>query len=329
VSDTSDPEQQLEVIDTPPDDPIPPIGRTGLPQLPTKFAGLQVYQPREVRQYKGYSLAISGRGGVGKTTLASTVVNSPIAHNCLFVDIEGGAVVIDDAEDRPGYVPEEGPHLGVVNVTTWGELNVVMQRLITDRKRYGINSAIFDNCSEALELSKIRHGFYTADKKDRLSLWDDITNDMVQLFRQGRDLARNEQFVMIFILWDTDRLMETGDPRSGHKRDLGVNPKSAEKLQGIMDYVAWLETPPKPKPPYPPIMHFEYDPEIPTKKRLNPKQQSMLGIPDLIYNPDMGDIVDTVLGGKPWPHDKHIDKPAVTKSFSQAMTQRTNNKEIS
>lgn len=284
--------------------------RRDLPPLPKKFAGLDVRQPKEIRQYKGWSCGLSGRGGVGKTTLASSLINTPLAHNCLYVDIEGGAFVIDDAEDHPRYRPEEGPHLGIVDVFTFAQLEAVMQNLVSNFKKQGIYSAVFDNMSEAVELSKARHNFYQTDKDHRLGLWDDITNDMIQLFRQGRDLARQEQFVCIFIMWDTDRLMEQGNPRGGHKRDVSLNPKCAEKFIGIMDHVAWLETPDKPKSPYPPIMHLDIDPGIPTKKRINPKQQRILGIPDVIYQPDLGDIVNTVVGGLPWPTERHIDKPA-------------------
>lgn len=307
---TTDPSTNSQLARPAPLDPYTSLVRPNLPPLPKKFAGLQVRQPSEVRQYKGWSCGLSGRGGVGKSTLAASLINSPLAHNCLYVDIEGGAFVIDNAEDHPRYLPEEGPHLGIVDVFSFSQLEAIMQNLIINFKKDGIYSAVFDNMSEALELSKIKHGFYTTDKNMRLSIWDDITNDMIQLFRMGRDLARQEQFICVFVMWDTDRLTEAGNPKSDHKRDVSLNPKLAEKFIGIMDHVAWLETPDKPKPPYPPIMHFDIDPSIPTKKRMNPKQQRILGIPDVIYQPDLGDIVNTVVGGLPWPTHLHIDKPA-------------------
>lgn len=290
--------------------------------LPTSFAGLPVRQPREVRQYHGWSCLLTGKWGAGKTTLASTIVNSPICWNTLFVDIEGGAHILDDAEDRASWKPEEGPHLGIVEVHTWLELHTVMQHLITERKKLGINSAIFDNMGEALELCKKKHGFYTAGASKEFSLWDDMTNDMVNLFRDGRDLARQEQFVCIFVSWDTEKPMDRSDPSGPTKRDVSFNPKLAEKVMGVMDSGLWVETPPKPKPPYPPILHFtDVDPSIPVKKRINPKQQATLGIPDVIYNPDMGVIIDTLLGGVPFPVENHTNKPG-GKSMQEIMAAR-------
>ena len=293
--------------------------------LPKKFAGLPVRQPAEIRQYKGLCIGMSGRGGVGKTTLSETIVNSPISHNVMFFDVEGGAFVLDDAEDKPGYVPAEGPHLGIVDITEWSHVQLSMQYLIREHKKLGIHGAIWDNCAEVLELCKIKHNFYTTEKSKRLSLWDDITNDMLTFFRDGRNLCRQEQFVMVFVMWDTDRLVDPSDQRSDHKRDIALSPKLAEKFMGIMDYVCWLETPPKPKPAHPPIMHFlDIDPAIPTKKRLNVKQQKMMGIPDVIYNPDLGDIINTVLGGMPWPTDKHTNTPS-SKPLAQILQERKAN----
>lgn len=285
--------------------------RRQIKPLPRKFSGLDVYQPRDIRQYKGWSTCISGRGGVGKSTLAASVINSELAWNCIFVDIEGGAVVLDDAEDNPKWRPEEGPHLGIVNVQDWSTLNTVMDNTIATHKSLDINCVIFDNMGEAIELSKHARGFYKAGAANEFGIWDDITNDMIGFFRRGRDLARQEQFICIFVMWDTEKLMVRNDPHGGYKRDLALNPKTAEKVMGVMDSCIWLETPPRPRTPYPPILHFtDIDPAIPTKKRLNPKQQRILNIPDVIYNPDLGVIVDSILGGQKFPIENHADKPS-------------------
>lgn len=273
---------------------------------PKQFAGYAIRTPSEIQQYKGACITLTGKGGVGKTTLAGSVTHSDITHRTLFVDLEGGAHVLDD-----------DPYMDIIEISTWAQLQSVMQMLIANRGPY--NSAVFDNMSEALELCKHHHNFY-ADVKAQLGLWNQITNDMVQLFRQGRDLARTNQFVMVYVMWDTTDAEDDMGNKFKH-REVALNPKLAEKFMGIMDLVAWLETPSKPKPPYPPILHFDIDPLYPTKKRMNPKQQALTKLPDVIYQPDLGHIVDTLLGGKQWPADLHVDKPAA-KSTAEVLAER-------
>jgi phage nucleotide-binding protein len=271
-------------------------GQLTRPAPARNFAGYVLRKPSDIMQYKGACITLCGKGGVGKTTVAGGITKSDLTHKTLFVDLEGGAHVLND-----------DPNLDIIEVSSWSQLCAVMQKLIVNRGEY--NSAVFDNMSEALELCKHHHNFY-ADPKQQLGLWNQITNDMVQLFRQGRDLARTNQFVMVYIMWDTTDAEDDMGNKFKH-REVALNPKLAEKFMGIMDLVAWLETPPKPKKPYPPILHFDVDPLYPTKKRMNPKQQALMKLPDIIYNPDLGEIIDTIVGGKPWDVEAHTDKPAV------------------
>lgn len=289
--------------------PTEELAKTTTSFTPTqKFAGLTIRKPSEIMQHRGLCLTITGKGGVGKTTLAGTAVHSSITHRTLFVDLEGGSHVLED-----------DPNVDIVEVHNWSELSIVMQRLITDRSKY--NCAIFDNMSEALELCKAKYDFYS-DVTKQLSLWNQITNDMVSMFRQGRDLARQERFICIFVMWDTtDNEDEMGN-KFKH-RSVNLNPKLAERFMGIMDLVCWLEQPTKPNKPYPPILHFDIDPLYPTKKRINPRQQALTKLPDIIYSPDLGDIVDTIVGGKEWDSVKHA-KPAnkTTAEIQQEMKAR-------
>lgn len=281
-----------------------PTQASKLAQLPTTFAGLPIKQPSEVQQHRGTCLSLSGPGGVGKTTLATTIIDSDIIQKCLFIDIEGGVHVVDDEsysrKDR-GWRPEEGPKMGIVEPKTWMELERIMQALIQNPGPF--NCAIWDNMSEALELLKAKHSFY-ANVNDQLSKWNTITNEMVDLFRKGRDLARTREFVTIYCMWDTNESEDEMGNKFKH-RGLHFNPKLAEKFMGIVDVVGWLETPSKPMAPYPPILHFDKDPMYPTKLRISPRTKSLTNVPDIIYNPNLGHYIDTVMGGKPWPAAQH------------------------
>lgn len=280
------------------------------PRIPTKFAGLPIRKPSEIQQHRGTCITLTGKGGVGKTTLAATITHSDIAQRCLFVDLEGGAHVLDD-----------DPYMDIVEVHSWSELEVILQSLVRDTKTY--RSVIIDNASEALELCKAKYNFY-ADITKQLSLWNQITNDMVTMFRTGRDIARQEQFVTIFCMWDTIDNEDDMGQKFKH-RNVSLNPKLAEKFLGIMDIVGWLEQPTKPNLPYPPILHFDIDPLYPTKKRISPRQQSLLKIPDIIYNPDLGHIIDTMIGGKPWPTEQHQKPTGRSASDVQAIIQARKN----
>jgi len=273
-------------------------------QLPTEFAGLEIKQPEELEQYRGWSCGLSGPGGVGKTTLSGTLVNSKWVQEhgkILYVDIEGGAYVIDDEPPQTARL-QEGPILGVVEASSWTHIEMVMQQL--HRNPDPFVGAVWDNMSEALELCKHKHHFYETPTDHRIGLWDGITNDMVNLFRQGRDLARTREFIIIYNMWDTQEHENPMGEKFKH-RGLHFNPKLSEKFLGITDMAGWLETPPKPMPPYPAILHFDKDPLYPTKTRVSPRMRRHTNIPDTIYSPDLGDIVDTIIGGKPWPSEKH------------------------
>lgn len=272
-----------------------------LAKLPTTFAGLPVKQPSEIAQHRGICLSLSGPGGVGKTTLSATVINSILARRALFVDIESGGHVLDDESTSDTYKPEEGPYLGLVEAKSWQDLENIMNQLV--RNPGPFHCAIWDNMSEALELCKAKYNFYS-NVADQLSKWNTITNDMVELFRKGRDMARNRQFVTIYCMWDTNESEDEMGTKFKH-RGLHFNPKLAEKFTGIVDWIGWLETPDPPMSPYPPILHFDKSPMYPTKYRISPRTKAMRNVPEIIYNPDLGDIVDTVIGGKPWPTDKH------------------------
>lgn len=288
-------------VNTPAPVPIP-ASVSSIAQLPTKFAGLAVHQPTAIQQHRGTCISLSGAGGVGKTTLAHEVINSPIIERVLFVDIEGGAHVLDDEEyTRQGYLPEEGPKLGIVQPTNWMELERIMQALVRDPAPF--NCAIWDNMSEALEMAKASKAFY-ANEADQLGKWNTITNMMVELFRQGRDMARARRFVTIYCMWDTTEHEDEMGVKFKH-RGLHFNPKLAEKFMGIVDLVGWLETPNKPAKPYPPILHFDKDPLWPTKMRVSPRTRSLSNIPDVHYNPSLADIIDTLMDGKPFPTAKH------------------------
>lgn len=285
-------------------------------KLPEKFAGFPIKQPSEIQQHRGLCLSLSGEGGVGKTTLAETVRKCNLVveggKKVLFVDIEGGSHVIDDQLPET-YKPEEGPDLGIIEVTKWNDLVLIMQQLIQDPGPFC--GAIWDNMSEALELCKGKHGFYTGAEKDQFGKWDDMTNDMVNLFRQGRDLARSREFITIYCMWDTQKHEDSMGVKFQH-RGLHFNPKLAEKFMGIVDVVGWLETPPKPALPYPPVLHFDKDPLYPTKMRMSPRSKALTNLPDIIYNPDLGDIVNTVVSHKSWPIDKHTKPNAAADKLA-------------
>jgi hypothetical protein len=274
--------------------------------LPTKFAGLDVKQPTEIQQHRGMCLSLAGAGGVGKTTLSVDIINSPIVKRCLFIDIEGGAHVVDDEEysRKDTFKPEEGPKMGIVEVTTWLQLERIMQQFIADPGPF--NCAIWDNMSEALELCKAKHAFYSV-VADQLSKWNSITNDMVELFRKGRDIARTREFITIYCMWDTAESEDELGAKYKH-RGLHFNPKLAEKFTGVVDFIGWLETPSKPMPPYPPILHFDKSPMYPTKQRISPRTKALANIPDIHYNPSLADIANTMMGGKPFPTEKHTPK---------------------
>jgi GTPase SAR1 family protein len=269
----------------------------------------------ELRAKRGVCLVLSGPPAVGKTTLAGTIIHSELAVPCMYLDVESGSHVLPDPPMIDIGNGNTMPALYPVEIKTFQQAETAITQLNTNPKPF--KSAVLDNFSELLSLCMKKHNYSNLADKERFSAWNKITDDMLDITRTCRDLARDKGFIMIIILWDTTDNLD--DPTSNTKKtiqDFQLTPKLAEKFKGLLDTAGYVVRPPSGKQ-YPPILRFDSSPvslgdrtyySIPTKLRLSPSQEAFTTLPKVIYNPDLGELIDYVMGGKPWDKAKH-DKP--------------------
>lgn len=268
------------------------------------FAGQRLLTFDEIREHRGTCIVLSGKPGVGKTTLAATAANSDIAVPLLHLDIESGGHVINTPKMFTLPDGSEIPVIQPIEVKEFVQVERIIQQLLLNPKPF--NGCILDNFSELLSLCQKKHNFYGLAEKDRYSAWNKITDDMLDVTRNLRNLARNRRFVSIIVMWDTaESEVDPAGNVTRKYRDVQLTPKLAEKFKGIVDVMGYVERPDMPQKPYPPVLRFDIDPTIPTKMRISPQDKALLELPDIIYQPDLGDIINTTLGGMPWPADKH------------------------
>lgn len=269
--------------------------------LRKRYGGISTTSVSEAKF--GIRIGIYGPGGIGKTTLAASIVDSEYGSPALYIDARG----------NPEVVRSKGDRIQVITAPDFDTVEAVRKDLVRDLQEgtCPFKTVIIDNLSE-LHAMDLRDR-YGADKDITWTMHSATTADILQLARNWSDLATIHAVNVIFIMWDTpeDRTIRGRDV---NRSELQFNKALQSQLPGIISWLGRLyitdETQFTRCLDFRPIetMHqakFQVDPDDPYASK----------IPMQIYNPSLASIVDTVVGKLDWPAEKHKE-PDKTFDFT-------------
>jgi hypothetical protein len=198
---------------------------------PTHLGGLRVQKVSEMAPR--VNMLIYGDPGVGKTLLCASSDAVPEMRRVLLIDVDGGALT----------ARETFPNVDVLQVTTWGQLQLVYDDLFAS-STHGYQTVILDTATEAQKLSMVevmKKAVKRAeeDGKDRdeevpsVREWGISSEQVRRIVRNFRNLPVN--FLM------TAHVAEDKDERTGLvKKAPDLPGKLKRQIAGFFDVVMYM-----------------------------------------------------------------------------------------
>jgi len=256
-----------------------PLEQRGLVPI-RQFGKLPVYNIRQL-QRQGLFWLIYGPGGLGKTSLALSAMQSEYGRPMCLVEV-----------DRGGSV---GSHLDcdVILIKKYQDFISFMDELSHGSEWLCIAidplTELADMCLEYKEQQ-----IHSADPRQH---YNASTVELTKRIRQLRDLSMNSGVNVILTCWEDDYTDEVTKVR---RNGLKLNPALRDRVQGLVTTIGYLELATDNKTR---ILRLAPDKRYATKFRRSDDDVAQQ-IPDTIavgpsYN-HMGHILDTLIGRKPF-----------------------------
>jgi len=250
------------------------------------FAGSKIVTA-EVSIDWGLFCILYGHAGCGKTTLAAAAEDSEYGKPCVIMDAEGGVRSIAHRKQQ------------VIKITKWDQVTNIIEALKSG-KDCPWKTIIWDNASE-LQVKNMEKVNPSGDAPTQPQ-WGKNTIEMLQWIRDCRDIAQTRSINIIIIAWDS-----VEDDAGSKRRYIHFTPKLSEKAPGIVDIIGHITVQNNP-PNFTRILSFSPSPKTDAKFRRAENEPAVdipLQIPYGLANLPMGDLLDTLRGGKPWPKNKY------------------------
>lgn len=259
--------------------------------LLTDFGGLKLVSPSDMRRKGGWNLTIFGPAGTGKTTVASTIAESKMGGTTVHVDVEGGTSVL-------AHLP---PTYRIAEMTTWAQVNK-FRNDCRAASQLPFTNVILDNMTEIadMHLQSLAVG-----REVQLQDYKTNTATMLKFIRDWRDMARTKGINVIFIAWDDVEKSEEGAVIG---RRVQFTPSLAKQYPYIVDNIGYLTVEPNP-PKF--TRKISFVPVRSDAKLRRAADDNSIHIPLELWNPHIGALIDTVVGGMPWD-SKPFVKPGAS-----------------
>lgn len=266
-----------------------------------KFAGFTIRKANEDNP-AGISIAIYGKPGVGKTTLAAQASLCAEGGRTLILDAEGGARSISHLDN-----------VDIIDITSWQQLAQISNELMNPNVSIPWGTIILDNMSE---YQAIGINALAGRENPQLQMYLKNTNEMLYLTRAYRDMARKRGVNVFFIAWESPEKDEfTGIT----KHDMGFTPSLARQFPGIIDIVIFLTSENDP-PQFTRVISFAPAPNTAAKFRRS-RAEVAKDIPLVLYytqdETPMVDLLATLKGGKAWPTGKYVYRRTQANTTTQ------------
>lgn len=246
----------------------------------------------------GIALGIFGPGGIGKTTLAGTIVDSEYGSPALYLNARGNPHVISSKADR----------IQVIDIWKFAEQERVRLGLLAD-KSCPFKTVILDNVSEMFYMDlRDRYG---ADADVDWTKHSATTADILQLVRNWVDLTTSgPKLNVIFIFQEVPEAREIRGQKIS-RSELAFNKALQFQIPTIITFLGRLYIV-QDREPYTRLLDFRPIETLhQAKMQLDPADLRTKDVPMEWYHPSLASLLDCMKGGKEWPIDKHAKPKGV------------------
>lgn len=273
-----------------------PLEQRGLVPV-RQFGKLPVYSIASL-QRQGLFWLIYGPGGLGKTSLALSAIDSVHGNPLLLVEIDRGGSVGSDRNCEAILIKKYQDFKDFMDELRKGSewVTIVVDPL----------TELFDMCLEDAE-----RRIHSADPRQH---YNASTIEIVKQIRILRDLSMNAGVNVILTCWEDDYTDEVTKVR---RNGLKLNPALRDRVQGLVTTIGYLTLAADDKTR---VLQLAPSKRYATKFRRSNDDVAQQ-IPFNIPEPSMAPILDTLIGGKPFKLT--TKQQAILSKQTQTTTQNT------
>jgi phage nucleotide-binding protein len=193
---------------------------------PRRLAGLRIVKAADRPSY--INMLIYGNSGMGKTRLGGSADSVPDMRKVLVIDVEGGTLTLTHSN----------PHVDIVRVETWAEVQAVYDELYAGNTGY--NTCVIDSLTEVQKFN-----MYTIMKDVKLA-HPERSEDVPSMREWGVNLEQMRKFVRAFrdlpmnVIF-TALAREEKNQKTGmiHKKP-SLSGKLADEVAAFLDIVCYM-----------------------------------------------------------------------------------------
>ncbi len=272
----------------------PPNGEAPFEDTPSIFGGNSPWSaPSQLADKQGLCALLFSRPGVGKTTLATTMLNATDGGPLLFVNFDEEVRSLADRNDIavwPG-VKQGG------KISSWQQASSFCDSLIT--RKIPFKSICVDTLNSAYD--KFLYPMFDNEARpgtDNRQIYGKANDELLRIIRQFAAMSRDRGINILFNCHDEEK--QVGDNGPIYIRP-AVTPGVIKGIYQTISTVAYYEVG-KLKSPRKLILS-------PTARITAKNHQPMSGrqLPGEIQAPDLGRIIDHMRGVRPYPQAKEAE----------------------
>jgi GTPase SAR1 family protein len=240
----------------------------------------------------GIALGFFGPGGIGKTTLAGTIVDSEFGSPALYLNARGNPHVISSKADR----------IQVLDIWKFAEQEKIRVDMLKD-KDCPFKTVILDNVSEMFYMDlRDRYG---ADADVDWTKHSATTADVLQMVRNWVDMTTGPlKLNVVFVFQEVPEAREIRGQKVT-RSELAFNKALQFQIPTIITFLGRLYIV-QDREPYTRLLDFRPIEALHQAKfQIDPNDERTKDIPMEWYNPSLASLLDSLKGGKPWPTEKH------------------------